>query len=119
MSNPIPLTGEIVFDQGVAAFSGATAYVRLQDISMSDAPSRTITEQTIENVSHDPNNPKQIAFSLSAERFDARGRYAVSILIDVNRNGIMDAGDLINMESYPVLTRGYPNKVSVRVKQIR
>ena len=68
---------------------------------------------------YDPNNPKHIAFSLYPENYDPTARYIVSVHIDVNGNGVLDVGDLINMESYPVLTHGYPNKVSVRVKQIR
>jgi uncharacterized lipoprotein YbaY len=119
MSNLLPVTGEILFDKDIGSFFGATAYVRLQDVSMSDAPSRTISEQIIKNVNHDPNVPKHISFSLYPENYDLTGRYIVSIHIDVNGNGVLDVGDLINMESYPVLTHGYPNKVSVQVKQIR
>src|SRR5919106_2781207 len=117
MSNLLSVTGEILFDKDIEPFFGATAYVRLQDVSMSDAPSKTISEQILKNVGHDPNNPKHIAFSLYPENYDPMGRYVVSIHIDINGNGVLDLGDLINMESYPVLTHGYPNRVSVEVKQ--
>jgi len=40
----LPVTGEILFDKDIGPFFGATAYVGLQDVSMSDAPSRTISE---------------------------------------------------------------------------
>jgi uncharacterized lipoprotein YbaY len=119
MSNLLPVTGEILFDKDIGSFFGATAYVRLQDVSMSDAPSKAISEQILKNVGYDPNDPKPVAFSLYPENYDPTGRYIVSIHVDVNGNGVLDAGDLINMESYPVLTHGYPTKVTVKVKQIR
>jgi uncharacterized protein (DUF2141 family) len=48
-----------------------------------------------------------------------RARYAVSVHIDVDGNGKINSGDFINMESYPVLTYGYPDNILVYVRQIK
>ena len=51
---------------------------------------------------------------------DFRGRlYAVSVHIDVDNNGKINSGDFISMESYLVITDGYPkDNVIVHVRQV-
>ena len=119
--------GEISFDQNnVKSFSGATIYVRLKDVTMQDAPSKLISQQVIKNVSYDGGSvagrhhpQKKIEFAIFGDRIDFRRSYAVSVHIDVDNNGELNAGDFINMESYPVITRGYPkDNVSVHVRQV-
>jgi uncharacterized lipoprotein YbaY len=121
--------GEISFDQNnVKSFSGATIYVRLKDVTMQDAPSKLISQQVIKNVIYNGGSvagrhhpQKKIEFALFGDRIaiDFRRSYAVSVHIDVDNNGKLNAGDFINMESYPVITRGYPkDNVSVHVRQV-
>jgi uncharacterized lipoprotein YbaY len=120
--------GEISFDQkNVKSFSGATIYVRLQDVTMQDAPSKLISQQVIKNVSYNGgsvagrHHQKKIEFALFGDRIaiDFRRSYAVSVHIDVDNNGKINTGDFINMESYPVITHGYPKEnVSVHVRQV-
>ena len=46
--------GEISFDKKNAkSFSGATIYVRLEDVTMQDAASKLISQQVIKNVSYE------------------------------------------------------------------
>jgi hypothetical protein len=52
---PLPLLkGRIVFDNNsVESFTGATVYVRLDDVTMQDGPSKLILQQAISDVSYD------------------------------------------------------------------
>ena len=51
------------------------------------------------------------------------GRYLASdnirVHIDVDRDGRVSRGDYITMESYPVLTWGHPDRVTVRVREVK
>jgi uncharacterized lipoprotein YbaY len=49
-TTPPPLVnGEISFDKkNVKSFSGATIYVRIEDVTMQDAPSKLISQQVID-----------------------------------------------------------------------
>ena len=50
---------------------------------------------------------------------DFRRLYAIRVHIDVDNNGKINPGDFVNMQSYPVITHGYPkDNVSVHVKQV-
>jgi uncharacterized lipoprotein YbaY len=119
--------GEISFDQNnVKSFSGATIYVHLEDVTMQDAPSKLISQQIIENVSYNGSSvaghhhQKKIKFALFGHMVvDVQRLYAVSVHIDVDNNGKINSGDFINMESYPVITHGYPkDNISVHVRQV-
>jgi uncharacterized lipoprotein YbaY len=111
--------GEILFGDYTKSFSGATIYVRLEDVSKLDAPSKVISEQAIRNVSYDSDDNKVINFELYGTIPDSRASYAVSVHVDLNNDGKLNLGDLINMESYPVITYSNSNTVSVHVKEIK
>ena len=119
------IKGNIIFDKNnVKSFSGATIYVRLEDVTMQDAPSKLILQQVIKDVSYDDlteHNQKKFEFELIGDTaIDFQNMYAISVHFDVDNNGKVTLGDFINMESYPVITHGYPkDKVSVHVRQVK
>ena len=43
----------------------------------------------------------------------------LEVHVDVDNDGKISVGDYINMESYPVLTYGNPNYISVKVKNVK
>lgn len=119
MSNDVQLvSGEVVFGEGDEAFSEATAYVRLEDVSRTDAPSHVIAEQVIRHVSYQPGQAGKLAFDLHGAAPDERVRYSVSAHLDVDGDGQVSRGDYISMESYPVLTQDYPREVTVRLRKV-
>jgi uncharacterized lipoprotein YbaY len=118
--------GDIIFDNNVKSFSGATIYIRLNDVTMQDAPSKLILQQVIKDVNYDDGNhgsshQKKFKFELFGNIVvDFRLRYAVSVHIDLDNDGKIGLGDLINMESYPVITHGYPKyNISVHVREVK
>ncbi len=117
MSKPL-VSGEIQFDQPSHLPSDAKAYVHLSDVSAADAPSRMIAEQVLTDISQKANSGQSIPFVLYGTPPDERGSYAISVLVDLDGDGKISTGDFISMQSYPVLTFGYPNRVSVQVKKV-
>ena len=117
MGKPL-VTGEIVFDERPELPPGAKAYVRLLDTSAEDAPSSTIAEQTLTGIAKKANQGEALPFVLNGKIDDQRASYTISVHVDVGGDGAISPGDYINMQSYPVLTFGYPNHVSVEVKRI-
>lgn len=113
------IKGEILFEEEAKSFSGATVYVRLEDVSLADAPSKIVTEQVIYDVSYQAGSNTKLEIRLYGQIPDKRKSYAVSVHVDLNGNGQVDRGDYISMESYPVLTFGYPNQVSVGVREVK
>jgi uncharacterized lipoprotein YbaY len=122
------LRGEIVFDNNnVKPFTGATVYIRLEDVTMQDVPSKLITQQVIKDVSYDDDiaghhHQKKLEFELfgDIEIIDSRAMYAVRVYTDVDNNGKINSGEYINMESCPVITHGYPKySVLVRVRRVK
>jgi len=120
MPNDVQLvSGEVRFGEGNEAFSEATAYVRLEDVSRADAPSRTIAEQVIRHVSYQPGQSGKLVFDLTGPAPDEHARYTVSAHIDVDKDGQVGHGDYISMESNPVLTHGYPRVVIVLLRKVK
>jgi uncharacterized lipoprotein YbaY len=120
-SNHTPplVTGSILLSQELSSFSGATATVYLEDVSLVDAPAQIITKQVIPNVSHKMGTENKIEFALFAEIPNPRARYSIRVQVTLHDDQSIHRGDYITMESYPVLTFGYPNRVSVLVQEVK
>ena len=119
MSSQFLLKGEITFAKTGTSFSGATAYIRLEDVSQADAASKTIAEQIVENISHQQGGEEKIQVSLQSQTLDERASYVVSVHIDVDGDRQVSTGDYINMESYPILTVEHSSQISVCVQQVK
>lgn len=113
------VSGELVFGEGNEGFSEATAYVRLEEVSRADAPSRVVAEQVTHHVSYKPGQPGKLVFNLRGLVLDEHARYTVSAHLDVDGDGQISRGDYISMESFPVLTQGYPSVVIVRLRKVK
>lgn len=111
------VTGRIWFDDAAGPFTGAVLRVKLEEVSRADAPAREISRVVFPNYSHSPDEPPA-DFSMEFERIDPSHRYEVRVHLDINGNDQYSAGDQITVQSYPVLTKGYPNAIEVRLQQI-
>ncbi len=117
MNKPL-VHGEIVFDPAPADLSGVKVYIRLEDTSLADGPSRVVSEQVLTDVPARVVAKGSLPFTLYGEQADPRTRYSVSVHVDMQSNGRISHGDYINTESYPVLTYGYPNRITLRVRRV-
>jgi uncharacterized lipoprotein YbaY len=113
------IKGEIIAEEG-KPIKNATIYVRIEDTSRADAPSKIVAEIVLKNGKLISNLEKSvIPFNISIPVARENKMYTVSVHIDMNGNGKLDKGDYINMESYSVPALGVKKKVVVKVKQIK
>jgi uncharacterized lipoprotein YbaY len=110
--------GEILLGEAQRPFTGATVHVQLEDVSYADAPSKVVAEQVIPDVSHESGTEHTLKFALYGDIPDERGRYIVTVRVDLKGQGRAIRGDYLSMESYPVLTHGNPNQISVRLREV-
>lgn len=111
--------GTIVFESSRPELTGATVYVRLEDVSLADAPAEVVSEQVIGNPAERA-SAKGIPFALPGRRtdIDSRNRYSTAVHVDMDGTGGVSAGDYISTEINPVLTFGHSNTVTVSVQSI-
>ena len=118
-SSESPLVkGEILLGEAERSFTGATVHVHLEDVSYADAPSRVVAEQVIPDVSHEPGTEHTLRFALYGDAPDEKGRYIVTVHVDLQGQGRVTRGNYLSVESYPVLTHGNPNQLSVRLREV-
>ena len=100
--------------------SDATIYISILDVTMADAPSKVILQQVVKDIDYKANNNKSYQeFRIYGQIPNNKAKYAVRVHVDVDNDGKISVGDYINMESYPVLTYGNPNYISVKVKNVK
>ena len=114
------INGTIIFDNG-ETFSNATIYIRLEDISLMDVPSKILITQTMSNIYYDKKTNKQgIKFFIDIDKisFNSTNNYSIFVHIDVNNDGKLNAGDYVSFQNNPVLTHGHSNIVTIKVVKI-
>lgn len=103
------VTGTVTYLQKIALPPTAVVEVKLQDVSLQDAPAVTIAQQTISL----ENRQVPVPFTLLYDptQIDPRRTYAVQVRILVG-------GQLrfINTSAYPVITNGSPTQVNIVVE---
>jgi uncharacterized lipoprotein YbaY len=113
------ISGKVVFDPMPEDFSEAVIYVRLEDTSLADAPSRVVAEHVLTDVPARVTADGAIPFTLYVQQPDPRANYSVSVHVSMHGKGkTIRQGDYMNTESHPVLTFGYPANVLVRVQRV-
>lgn len=109
--------GQINFPEG-AEFTGATVFIHLIDSGMLDTSASVLAEQAIRNFSFRPGDPP-LNFELTLDKEpDKRGLLGVTVHISMTGKDDVEMGDYMTMQSYPVLTQGYPDAVTVEVKRV-
>lgn len=118
--------GQILIPAAVPGFAGATAHVRLQELSGEDDRGAAIkAEVVIPGVSHDPSAgggdgtlvPFVIRFEGSAAAVDPDNEYAVRVWIDFDSDGKKGPGDLYSDERHRVLDGGPARPLIIKVVQ--
>lgn len=115
------IDGTIIFDKGGETFSNATIYIRLEDVSLMDVPSKILFKKTMSNISYDKNsNENGINFFIDINKINFRStnNYSIFVHIDLNNDGKVNAGDYVSFQNNPVLTYGHSNTVTIKVQRI-
>ena len=119
MSDSYQIEGEILIDYS-NAINNVTTYIRIEDTSRADAPSKIVSEVILKNIKFNSGlDIHTLPFHISVPLGEENKTYTISVHVDTNGNGKMDEGDFINMESYPVPLKGSKAKVLVKAKQIK
>ena len=116
---PIVIEGEIHFVDVTSSVPHATVYVRLEDVSLADAPSKVIAEELIPNISIEAEGQPSVPFSIRTPGLDERAVYTLTVHVDVGGSGEITLGDYITMESYPVSPTVSPTYINVRVRPVK
>lgn len=113
------VSGVIVLTGWRGETGPATVYVRVLDTSRADAPARRIAEAVQTAARLDLVARDGLPFSITLATLDPRARYEIDVLVDMDGDGKVSAGDYLSTRAYPVLTRGYPDRVEVLVQPIK
>lgn len=113
------IEGVIVLGPEVGSFSGAEARVYLEDVSRTDAAARVVAQEVIPNIAHQAGQESTFAFQICGEAVVSDAHYSVRVHIDLQGRAEVQVGDYVSVQSYPVLTFGHPNRVILRVKEVR
>ena len=96
----------------------ASLVIQIEDVSRLDTPSPVICEERQVDVTLEPGGHLAFELHAHADLVDPRNDYSVRVHIDINGSGQVERGDLITMQSYPVLTHGYGNDVRLEVRPV-
>ena len=112
------LTVEVVVPGATPSFSGALLRVGLEDTSMADRPALTLSRTEVPGLAHRQGHMSSFRALLSLPRTTKGTRHELSVHLDVDRDGALGRGDLINMESYSVEIGSPPHLVRVMLRAI-
>ena len=113
------LTVEVVVPSATPSFSGALLRVALEDTSMADRPALTLARAEVLGLAHRQGRTSSFRALLSLPRTTEGTRHELSVHLDVDRDGALGRGDLINMESYSVEMNSPPPVVRVMLRAIQ
>lgn len=116
------VTGKVVFEPDTLPFVGAWLIVKLENVSLADAPAEVITVYQ-QDLSFD--GEESIPFTLNVNgnstAIDPKATYNVRAHVSLHPFDAPDdvrQGDFLSMQSYPVLTQGHSDHVTVELKRI-
>jgi hypothetical protein len=100
--NRLLARGVLRLDPAAPPFTGARAFVRLEDTTYADAAAALLAEQVLEGVDHAPGVAEELPFALQGPPPPPEVRGAsVSAYVDVDGSGRLSPGDLVSQQSYP------------------
>jgi uncharacterized lipoprotein YbaY len=116
-ANPL-VSGEILFHPEMTSIADATVYVYLEDVSLQDASSVLIGKEIMTGVSHSRGTGSRMQFAIYAELPDERAHYSVRVHVSRDGREEIQLGDFVSTQSYPVITFGNTDFVSIAVQEV-
>lgn len=112
------IRGSLYFEGEVVDLVGAAVYVRLTDVSHTDAVAQTVAECTISSLPAGTDTSQELAFELAADRVSKWRSYTLAAHVDLDGDGKTSIGDYITMESFPVSAENLSSHYAIRVRRI-
>ena len=110
--------GNIIFDEPVDSFSNATIYLKVEDVSLQDVASVTMSENSIIGVSMDAGNVQTVPYLIHHPELEERMTYSLSVHVDVDGDGRLSNGDYYSTWHNPVPTEPGIHDLDVHVEMI-
>ncbi|NPE31060.1 hypothetical protein HNV12_24510 [Methanococcoides sp. SA1] len=110
--------GNIIFDEPVESFSNATIYLKVEDVSLQDVASVTMSENSIIDVSMDADNVQPVPYQINHPELEERMTYSLSVHVDVDGDGRLSKGDYYSTWHNPVPTGSGMHDLDVHVEMI-
>jgi putative lipoprotein len=110
--------GNIIFDEPVESFSNATIYLKVEDVSLQDVASVTMSENSIIGVSMDADNVQPVPYQINHPELEERMTYFLSVHVDVDGDGKLSNGDYYSPMHNPVPTEPGIHDLDVHVEMI-
>ena len=110
--------GVLVLGGEVASFADATLRVYLEEVSRADAPATRVAQASLHPLHHRAGEVSRFDFELRGGPVDPAAHYSVRAHIDLDGSGQLAPGDLVTVQSFPVLTFGHPDRVTLSVRKI-
>ena len=104
------VTGSVTYMQRIALPSGSLLEVTLADVSLADAPARIVGKQEITTTTQVP-----IAFEIKFDSSQIVPAHTYAVQARITTDGKLT---WVNDTAYPVLTRGNPDHVEIKLKQV-
>jgi len=104
------VTGSVTYMQRIALPPGSLLEVSLADVSLADAPARIVSKQEITTTTQVP-----IAFEIKYDSSQIVPAHTYVVQARITTDGKLT---WINDTAYPVLTRGNPDQVEIKLKQV-
>jgi imidazoleglycerol phosphate dehydratase HisB len=92
-------------------------HVTINDVSRADGLALEAARLDLQNVTRFTGQAP-LGFALRAVGLDPAARYEVRVHFDVDGDGRVSSGDPVSVESMPVLTQGYPNRVTASLRLV-
>lgn len=120
MPDPLParsarVRGRVVLPPDSPAGT-ATLHVLVEDVSRSDAAALVVGRIDMPGVALAAG--ASIDFTVSVPAFQPTGHYSVRAHVDRSGSGLIEPGDQVSTQSYPVLSHGHGAEVDVRVVSV-
>ncbi len=112
------VNGVVLIGAALDGFEDAHLNVYLEDVTLQDTSAIMIDQQEFTRISHRGGTQDRISFRLCVPHFDARASYGLRAHLSVHHDGAIHSGDCITTQSYPVLTFGAPDQVTLSLQQI-
>lgn len=110
--------GNIIFDEPVDSFSNATIYLKVEDVSLQDVASVTMSENSIIGVSMDADDIQPVNYLIYHPELEERMTYSLSVHVDVDGDGSLSNGDYYSTWHNPVPTEPGIHDLDVHVEMI-
>ena len=110
-STTASVTGTVTYFQRIGLPPSATVIVTLEDVSLADAPSTVIAEQTIETAGQQV----PIPFSLTYDPAEIQPQHSYVVRAQIFYG---DSLRWTSTTAYPVITQGSPTEVEIEVEPV-